>query len=127
MSDAPRRDPAQQDAPLAETVPRTMRALHVDAEGRLELRTGEPVPVAGDGDALVRVLRAGVCATDHALAFDRYKGGYAGVLGHEFVGVVVRGPRALLGERVVGEINVRGCGDDGALAPCAACASGARS
>jgi threonine dehydrogenase-like Zn-dependent dehydrogenase len=40
-----------------------------------------------------------------------YKGGYRGVLGHEFVGEVVDAPDApeWRGERIVGEINV-GCG-----------------
>ncbi len=53
----------------------------------------------------MRVLRAGVCATDLALA--RGYMGFAGVPGHEFVGEALEGP--LRGRRVVGEINA-GCG-----------------
>ena len=60
----------------------------------------------------MRVSLAGVCATDLALA--RGYMGFAGVPGHEFVGVALEGP--LSGQRVVGEINA-GCG---ACARCAA-------
>ncbi len=66
----------------------------------------KPVPAAGD--ALVRVIYAGVCDTDVQLA-----GGYlsfAGVPGHEFVGVVAEGPPGWRGKRVVGEINAA-CGE----------------
>ena len=53
---------------------------------------------------------AGICATDIELTRG-YKGGFRGVLGHEFVGEVVAAPSApaWVGRRVVGEINV-GCG-----------------
>ena len=69
-----------------------------------------PVPVPCAGEALVRVRLAGVCATDLQLVAG-YKGGYRGVLGHEFVGEVVAAPAAdeWAGRRVVGEINI-GCG-----------------
>jgi threonine dehydrogenase-like Zn-dependent dehydrogenase len=60
-----------------------------------------PVPAPRDGEVLVRVLRAGVCETD--LQLIRGYMGFAGVLGHEFVGVAQSGPMA--GRRVVGEIN----------------------
>ena len=67
-------------------------------------------PIAKQGEALVRVLMAGICNTD----FEITKGymGYNGVLGHEFVGVVEEvnsEDKTLLGKRVVGEINY-GCG-----------------
>ncbi|MCP4589715.1 MAG: alcohol dehydrogenase catalytic domain-containing protein [bacterium] len=57
----------------------------------------------GDGECLVRVHLAGICATDLEIA----KGymGFAGVLGHEFVGTVESGPRDWRGRRVVSEIN----------------------
>lgn len=58
---------------------------------------------------------AGICNTDLEIA--RGYMGYAGTLGHEFVGEVVQGSPGLLGKRVVGEINV-GCGN------CAACRAG---
>jgi len=62
-----------------------------------------PEPVARDGEVVVSVRLAGICATDLEIA----KGymDFAGVLGHEFVGTVVSGPRAWRGKRVVAEIN----------------------
>ncbi|MDP3775878.1 MAG: alcohol dehydrogenase catalytic domain-containing protein [Gemmatimonadales bacterium] len=70
-----------------------------------------PVPEPPDGEALVRVLRAGICNTDLELVRGYYP--YAGIPGHEFVGVVENGPSALVGRRVVGEINAV-CGECGA-------------
>jgi threonine dehydrogenase-like Zn-dependent dehydrogenase len=75
-----------------------------------------PMPVPEPGEALVRVLLAGICRTD--LEIVRGYKGFAGVLGHEFVGVVepargaasrVPARRPLDGRRVVGEINLA-CG-----------------
>jgi threonine dehydrogenase-like Zn-dependent dehydrogenase len=76
-----------------------MRALVLN--GQLTFRSDYPQPAATGDDVLVKVLTAGVCETDLQLI----KGymGYAGVLGHEFVGVAETGPYA--GRRVVGEIN----------------------
>lgn len=80
-----------------------MRALVFD--GSLSLRPRHPEPRSEDGDTLVRVRRAGICATD--VQITRGYMGFRGVLGHEFVGEVVSSPRKeLVGERVVGEINV---------------------
>jgi alcohol dehydrogenase len=68
-----------------------------------------PMPVRQPGEALIRVRLAGICGTDLAL-IRGYKGGYQGILGHEFVGEVVEADDpAWLGRRVVGEINLR-CG-----------------
>jgi threonine dehydrogenase-like Zn-dependent dehydrogenase len=92
--------------------PKTMRALVVGPEG-IGVREDLPRPLAAPGEVRVRVLRAGVCATDLALA--RGYIGFEGVPGHEFVGVALDGP--LQGRRVVGEINA-GCGS------CSRCASG---
>lgn len=61
------------------------------------------MPQLREGDALVRVQLAGICNTDLELV--RGYMGFRGILGHEFVGVVEQGPSALLGRRVVGEIN----------------------
>jgi threonine dehydrogenase-like Zn-dependent dehydrogenase len=69
----------------------------------LRLRDDLPVPEPAPGEALVRVLRAGICNTDLEMTHGYYP--FAGVLGHEFVGVVEHGPDEFLGKRVVGEIN----------------------
>jgi len=79
--------------------------------------TPTPVP----GEAVIRPLRMGVCATDLELV----KGymGFSGVLGHEFVGVVEsvtdKSDHDWIGKRVVGEINCV-CGE------CDMCKAGLR-
>jgi threonine dehydrogenase-like Zn-dependent dehydrogenase len=80
-----------------------MRALVF--ENSLSFRPRQAEPKAADGDTLVRVRQAGICATD--LEITRGYMGFTGVLGHEFVGEVVQSPDPnLIGRRVVGEINV---------------------
>jgi threonine dehydrogenase-like Zn-dependent dehydrogenase len=74
--------------------------------GQVSVRDDLPTPEARAGETRVRVLRAGVCATD--LALRRGYMGFRGVPGHEFVGEALDGP--LAGQRVVGEINA-GCGE----------------
>ena len=74
---------------------------------QLQLRSDLPIPQPPVGEALVRVLRGGICNTDLELIKGYYP--YQGVLGHEFVGVVEQGPNHLLNQRVVGEINAA-CG-----------------
>jgi threonine dehydrogenase-like Zn-dependent dehydrogenase len=70
---------------------------------QLQLRQDLPIPTPAAGEALVRVLRSGICNTDLELTRGYYP--YTGVLGHEFVGVVESGSDELLNRRVVGEIN----------------------
>lgn len=82
-----------------------MRALVYD--GTLRLDHGVSIPTPGQNEALIRVRRAGICNTDLELIRGLY--GFSGILGHEFVGTVVQGPREWLERRVVGEINVA-CG-----------------
>ncbi|MEY4233391.1 MAG: hypothetical protein RL635_358 [Chloroflexota bacterium] len=84
-----------------------MRALWLQ-DRQLRLRDDVPMPEPTAGEALVRVLCAGICSTDLELVRGYYP--YSGVLGHEFVGVVESGPAQLCGRRVVGEINAR-CGE----------------
>lgn len=75
--------------------------------GRLALDE-RPVPVAGSGEALIRVTTAGLCSTDLEIA----KGymGFSGVLGHELCGVIADCDRPrFIGRRVAGEINLS-CG-----------------
>ena len=90
-----------------------MRALLFDGERARVAERAEPQP--SEGRAIVRVHLAGVCNTDLEIA--RGYMGFTGVLGHEFVGHVEEGPKALCGKRVVGEINFA-CG------ACSACAAG---
>ena len=88
-----------------------MRALVLPqaGAGRVECRPNHPDPRPAPGEVLIRVSLAGICATDLELA--RGYMGFAGVPGHEFVGVVVQAndqahqSGELLGRRVVGEIN----------------------
>src|SRR5688572_22804249 len=80
-----------------------MRALVFDRSVSFQPRRDEPTPA--DGDTLIRVRQAGICATD--LEITKGYMNFRGVLGHEFVGEVVSSPRKnLLNKRVVGEINV---------------------
>ncbi len=80
-----------------------MRALVFDQS--LTYRARQVDPPEGEGDTLVRVRRAGICATD--LEICRGYMGFRGVLGHEFVGEVVESAQKdLAGERVCGEINI---------------------
>ncbi|HEY9675955.1 MAG TPA: alcohol dehydrogenase catalytic domain-containing protein [Waterburya sp.] len=79
-----------------------MQALWLE-NNQLQLRQDVPIPDPPPGEALVRVVRAGICNTDLELIRGYYP--YTGILGHEFVGIVEQGPEHLLGQRVVGEIN----------------------
>ncbi|MCX5758352.1 MAG: alcohol dehydrogenase catalytic domain-containing protein, partial [Candidatus Hydrogenedentes bacterium] len=78
-----------------------MRAVVFDGELRV---TEIPIPRPAEGEALIRVLTAGVCSTDLELLHGYMD--FKGVLGHEFVGVVEQCSNPnLQGKRVVGEIN----------------------
>ena len=92
-----------------------MNALWLE-ERRLALRHDVPPPVPPPGEVVIRVLTAGICNTDLELVRGYYP--YAGIPGHEFVGVVT-GQSPLAGRRVVGEINAT-CGR------CRACVAGRR-
>jgi threonine dehydrogenase-like Zn-dependent dehydrogenase len=81
-----------------------MRALVFDQQS-LAFNPRYKEPSLDDGDTLLKVRQAGVCATD--IEITRGYMGFTGVLGHEFVGEVVASPdKKLVGERVAGEINV---------------------
>jgi len=91
-----------------------MKALRFNS-GQLALHD---IPVPGDREeALVRVIRSGICNTDIEIV--RGYAGFEGTIGHEFVGVVERAEDRpeIVGKRVVGEINA-GCGQ------CPFCLSG---
>lgn len=74
---------------------------------QLRLCTNLPIPEPSPGEALVKVLQAGICNTDLELLRGYYP--YQGIIGHEFVGIVEQGPSHLINQRVVGEINAT-CG-----------------
>jgi len=81
-----------------------MKALMVNG-GKLDYITNYPQP--DNNEALIKVRLAGICGTD----LEILKGymSYHGILGHEFIGTVVKSKnKDLVGKRVVGEINV-GC------------------
>ncbi len=83
-----------------------MRGLWFDGE-KVIYREDLPLP-RKEGEALIRILYAGICNTDKEIVRGYHN--FQGVLGHEFVGVVEDAPdNKLVGKRVVGEINV-GCG-----------------
>jgi threonine dehydrogenase-like Zn-dependent dehydrogenase len=87
-----------------------MRAL-VYQNHELRLDTHYPKPTPAEGEALIKVSQVGICNTD--LEIIRGYLEFAGVPGHEFVGIVesishqpgASTPNALIGKRVVGEIN----------------------
>ncbi|MBA3611398.1 MAG: alcohol dehydrogenase catalytic domain-containing protein [Nitrospirales bacterium] len=83
---------------------------------KLKLQTDLPLPTRPPGEARIRVIQAGICSTDLQL-MNGYMN-FEGVLGHEFVGIVDEAPdTALIGKRVVGEINA-------ACRACESCTNG---
>jgi threonine dehydrogenase-like Zn-dependent dehydrogenase len=100
-----------------------MNAIWLE-DNRLSLRD-LPLP-AREGESLVKVRLAGICATDLEMVKGYYP--FTGVPGHEFVGEIVSLPRRAddvgaeglrVGDRVVGEINAD-CGQ------CEQCRNGRR-
>ncbi|MFH2012839.1 MAG: alcohol dehydrogenase catalytic domain-containing protein [Pseudomonadota bacterium] len=82
-----------------------MKVLYFDDKLKL---ADHPKPKRERGEALIRVLMAGICNTD--LEIVKGYRGFQGILGHEFVGVVEESENSeFLGKRIVGEINC-GCG-----------------
>src|SRR6266480_3174180 len=80
-----------------------MRALVFSNSLNFSLK--QPDPAINEGDTLLKVRQAGICATDLEIV----KGymGFKGILGHEFVAEVVDSPKKdLIKQRVVGEINI---------------------
>lgn len=78
------------------------------SNGQLTLHKNYPRPVPQPDEALVRVTLAGICSTDLEIVRG-YVPDFAGVLGHEFVGVVEASQDdSWLGKRVVSSINI-GC------------------
>jgi threonine dehydrogenase-like Zn-dependent dehydrogenase len=83
-----------------------MLAVHLE-DGRVEVRKSAK-PRRQQGFATIRLIYGGICNTDLELQRGYY--GFRGTPGHEFVGEVVEADTpALVGKRVVGEINLN-CG-----------------
>ena len=81
-----------------------MKATFFDGK---QMVLDENYPDPEFNETLVRVSLAGICGTDLEILDGYMK--YAGILGHEFVGTVVKSNNPdLISKRVVGEINA-GC------------------
>jgi len=82
-----------------------MRALWLENQ-LLSFRDDLPIPQPSDDEVLIKVISAGICATDLELIKGYYS--FNGIPGHEFVGLVVMSPSDpyWLNKRVVGEINI---------------------
>ena len=80
-----------------------MIAVYLD-HGRVSVRKVLK-PRRPEGFAVIRLLMGGICNTDLELQRGYY--GFEGIPGHEFVGEVTEADdAALIGKRVVGEINL---------------------
>ena len=83
-----------------------MKALRYENN---QLKLSEIERPSSENEALIRVLKSGICNTDVEIV--KGYAGFSGTIGHEFVGVVEASDEAnLIGKRVVGEINA-GCGE----------------
>ncbi|EGZ10615.1 hypothetical protein PHYSODRAFT_563562 [Phytophthora sojae] len=113
----------------AAATPRFMKGLCLQGDGLApQLVSDLAVPTPEPNEALIEVVRAGICGTDLQM-IDNYKPGFKGALGHEFVGIVRKlgaqyandeqTQRIWIGKRVVGEINIP-C-DASTCATCARC------
>ena len=86
-----------------------MKALVIEKPGTALVKE-LPVPEAGDGEVLVRVMHSGICGTDIHIFRGEYFGEYPVVPGHEFSGVVEQVGKSVKrfspGDRVAIEPNV---------------------
>ncbi|NIM89716.1 MAG: alcohol dehydrogenase catalytic domain-containing protein [Candidatus Aminicenantes bacterium] len=83
-----------------------MKALYLEKAQLKIITLPQPSPLRNE--ALVKVLKAGLCNTDLELIRGYLE--FEGIPGHEFVGQVVEAANSnLVGKRVVGDINL-GCG-----------------
>ena len=84
-----------------------MYAIYCE-NNRLMLRQDYPLPRPQPDEVLLRITLAGICSTDLEIV-KGYVSGFAGILGHEFVGIVAESPDPKwLGKRVVASMNI-GC------------------
>lgn len=84
-----------------------MRAIYFD--GKIATyRENVPIPKIGEDESLVKISYANVCSTDKEI-LRGYCPNFAGIMGHEFSGIVeLSTDKALIGKSVVCEIN-EGC------------------
>ena len=81
-----------------------MRAVVLSEQGLLEFREDLREPETADGESLIKISVAGICSTDLELVKGYF--GFRGILGHEFVGTVVKSSdSSWVGRRVVSTIN----------------------
>lgn len=86
-----------------------MRGILYDGTEELKYCENLEIPVPAKNQSLILILYSGVCNTDKEV-MKGYRPEFRGIMGHEFVGVVEESENAaLVGKRVVGEINA-GCG-----------------
>lgn len=103
-------------ATLAMPVQKSMNALAFVRPGEVAL-TRRPIPVAGVGEAVVRMTLTTICGTDVHILKGEYPVKPGLVIGHELVGVIYE-----LGEGVTG-YNVGDRVLVGAITPCGQCHS----
>lgn len=88
-----------------------MKALYYNGT-EAAYREDFPMPIPSETESLIKIELAAVCNTDKEI-LRGYKPDFTGVMGHEFVGIVMESNNDdLIGKRVVGEINA-GCGECG--------------
>jgi threonine dehydrogenase-like Zn-dependent dehydrogenase len=80
-----------------------MKALVLDNGEICLMQVPDPAP--SSGEALIKILKAGICNTDLEMVNGYVP--FSGILGHEFVGHVEEASeKTWIGQRVVGEINI---------------------
>lgn len=108
--------------PDARTTPGAGIAMVCDGPGRLLRLEQRPVPVAGPGEVLIRVLACGVCRTDLHVLDGEVAANYPIVPGHEIVGQVMATGADVIGFAPGDRVGVPWLG--GTCGTCFYCRSG---
>ena len=67
-----------------------------------------PIPIPNEKESLIKIKYAAICNTDKEI-MRGYRPDFTGVMGHEFVGIVMESPKhELIGKKVIGELNASG-------------------
>lgn len=86
-----------------------MRGIYYNGEDAF-YREDLPLPERKEGESLIKIIYATICSTDKEV-LKGYRPDFRGIMGHEWVGVVISSDdKGLEGRRVVGEIN-ENCGE----------------